>query len=110
MNRTLNERTRCTRIQLGLPEVFWAYAINTKTYLINRGPLVPLDYKLPKEVWFGNEVSLSLLKVFGCTLYIILDSNSRDKLNPKTKQCYFIGYGSDMYGYRFWDDQNKKII
>ena len=26
------------------------------------------------------------------------------------RKCYFIGYGSDMYGYRFWDDQNKKVI
>ena len=24
--------------------------------------------------------------------------------------CYFIGYGSDMYCYRFWDDQTKKVI
>jgi len=31
-------------------------------------------------------------------------------LDPKAKRCYFIVYGSDMYGYRFWDDQNKKII
>jgi len=31
-------------------------------------------------------------------------------LDPKAKQCYFIGCGSNMYGYRFWDDQNKKII
>jgi len=26
------------------------------------------------------------------------------------RRCYFIGYGSDMYGYKFWDDQNKKFI
>ena len=31
-------------------------------------------------------------------------------MDPKAKRCYFIAYGSDMYGYRFWDDQNKKII
>ena len=77
---------------------------------INRGPSVPLGYQLLEEVWFGNEVNLSHLKVFGCASYIFLNSNSRDKLDRKAKRCYFIGYGSDMYGYRFWDDQNKKII
>ena len=110
MNRTLNERARCMRIQSGLPKVFWADAISTAAYLINRGPSVPLGYQLPEEVWSGNEVNLSHLKVFGCASYILLNSNSRDKLDPKAKRCYFIGYGSDMYGYRFWDDQNKKII
>ncbi|WVZ18168.1 hypothetical protein V8G54_005490, partial [Vigna mungo] len=89
---------------------FWADAINTIAYLINKRPSIPLDYKLPKEVWSGNEVSLAHLKVFGCTSYILLESNSRDKLDPKAKQYYFLGYGFNMYGYRFWDDQNKKII
>jgi len=50
------------------------------------------------------------LKVFSCVSYILLDSNSRDKLKSKAKRCYFIGYESDMYYYGFWDDQNKKII
>ena len=44
MNRTLNERARCMRIQSGLPKAFWAEAINAAAYLINRGPLVPLNY------------------------------------------------------------------
>ena len=22
----------------------------------------------------------------------------------------FIGYGSDLFGYRFWDDKNRKIL
>ena len=25
-------------------------------------------------------------------------------------KCYFIGYGSDMFRYRFWDDKNKKNL
>jgi len=98
------------RIQSGLPKVFWADAIITTAYLINRGPSVPLSHQLPEEVWSRNEVNLSHLNVFGCASYILLTSNSRDKLDPKAKRCYFIGYGSNMYGYRFWDDQNKKII
>ena len=86
MNRTLNERARCMRICSGLPKVFWADAISTIAYLLNRGPLVPLGYQLPEEVWFGNEVNLSHLKVFGCASYILLNSNTRDKLDPKAKR------------------------
>jgi len=89
MNKTLHERAICMRIQLGLHKVFCADAISTTTYLINREPSVPLDYQLPEEVWFGNEVDLSHMKVLGYASYILLDSNSRDKLNPRAKKCYF---------------------
>ena len=51
MNRTLNERVRSMRIHSGLPRTFWVDAINRVAYLINRGPLVPLEFKLPEEVW-----------------------------------------------------------
>ncbi|MBE2321325.1 DDE-type integrase/transposase/recombinase, partial [Solirubrobacter sp. CPCC 204708] len=35
MNRTLNERARSMRLNSGLPECFWADAVNTAAYLIN---------------------------------------------------------------------------
>jgi len=101
MNRTLNERARCMRIQSGLPKAFWAEAINTAAYLINRGPSVSLNYQLPEKVWSEKELKLLHLRNFGCVSYILIDSNSRDKLDLKARKCYFIGYGSDMYGYRF---------
>ena len=41
---------------------------------------------------------------------MLIDSNSRDKFDSKERKCYFIGYRSEMYGYRFWDNQNKKVI
>ena len=25
-------------------------------------------------------------------------------------KCYFKVYGSDLFGYRFWDDKNRKIL
>ncbi|RVW18807.1 Retrovirus-related Pol polyprotein from transposon TNT 1-94 [Vitis vinifera] len=90
MNRTLNERAR--------------------TYLINRGPSVPMEFRLPEEVWSGKEVKFSHLKVFGCISYVHIDSDARSKLDAKSKICFFIGYGDEKFGYRFWDEQNRKII
>ena len=37
---------------------------------------------------------------------LILISN----LDAKSKICFFIGYGDEKFGYRFWDEQNRKII
>jgi hypothetical protein len=39
-----------------------------------------------------------------------IDSDARNKLDAKSKKCFFIGYGDEEFGFRFWDDQNRKII
>nr|GEW14602.1 retrovirus-related Pol polyprotein from transposon TNT 1-94 [Tanacetum cinerariifolium] len=83
---------------------------HTLPYLINRSPCVPLDFKLPEELWQGKEVSLKHLKVFGCSAYSLLKDGDRDKLDSKTKKCIFIGYGSEEMGYRLWDSENRKLI
>ena len=90
MNRTLNERARNMRIHSGLPKAFWADAMNTTTYL--------------------KELKYSHLRIFGCTAYVHVDPEKRDKLDAKAVKCYFIGYDSDMFGYKFWDDKNRKIL
>lgn len=110
MNRTLTERARSLRVQSGLPKNFWAEAVNTSAYLINRGPSVPLEHKIPEEVWSGKEVKLSHLRVFGCVAYVHISDQGRNKLDPKSKKCTFIGYGEDEFGYRLWDDENKKMV
>ena len=42
--------------------------------------------------------------------YVHIDSVAHSKLDEKSKICFFIGYGDEKFGYRFWDEQNKKII
>ena len=98
------------RIYFGLPKTFWDDIVNITTYLINRGPLVPLEFKLSEEVWIEKELKYSHLRTFGCTVYVHVILEKRDKLNAKAVKCYFIGYDFDMFGYRFWDDKNRKIL
>ena len=69
-----------------------------------------MEFRLPVEVWSGKEVKFSHLKVFGCVSYVHIDSDALSKLDAKSKICFFIGYGDEKFGYRFWDEQNKKVI
>ena len=110
INRTLNERARSMRLHVGLLKTLWANVISTVAYLINRGPSVPMEFRLPKEVWSSKEVKFSHLKVFGCISYVHIDFDAHSKLDAKSKICFFIGYGDEKFGYRFWDKQNRKII
>ena len=71
---------------------------------------VPLGFKIPEEVWTGKELKYSHLRTFGCTAYVHVDPVKRDKLDAKAVKSYFIGYSSDFFGYRFWDEKNRKIL
>ena len=110
MNRTLNESVRSMRLHAGSPKTFWADAVSTAAYLISRGPSVLMEFKLPEEVWSGKEVKFSHLKVFCCVSYVHIDSDAHSNLDAKSKICFFIGYDDEKFGYKFWDEQNRKII
>ena len=69
MNHTLLERVRCMLSNVGLAKRFWAEAVNTACYLINRGPHTSIGCKTPYEVRSGEPENYSLLRVFGCTIY-----------------------------------------
>ena len=69
-----------------------------------------MEFRLLEEVWSDKEVKFSHLKVFYCVSYVHFNSDARSKLDAKSKICFFIGYGDEKFGYRFLDEQNKKII
>ncbi|KAK3017333.1 hypothetical protein RJ639_005486 [Escallonia herrerae] len=109
MNRTIMERARCMRIHVDLPLQFWAPAVDTAVYLINRSPTSALNGGIPEEEWSGKPVNYSFLRVFGCIAYAHIDKEERKKLDSKSQKCVFIGYGGDEYGYRLWDYKHNKI-
>ena len=110
MNRILNEHSRSMRLHAELPKTFWADAVSTVAYSINRGLSVPMKFRIPEEVSSSKEVKFSYLKDFGCVSYVHIDFDACSKLDAKSKICFFIGYSNEKFGYQFWDEQNQKII
>ncbi|KAF2300465.1 hypothetical protein GH714_013629 [Hevea brasiliensis] len=39
-----------------------------------------------------------------------ITKDERSKLNAKIRQCIFIGYGQDKFGYRCYDPVEKKLV
>ena len=110
MNRTIMERARCMRLHAGLPLQFWADAVDTVVYLINRGPSSSLDGGILEEAWTGKKVNYSFLRTFDCEAFFHIDKDNRTKLEAKSKKCTFIGYGINDFGYHLYDYENHKII
>ena len=79
LNRTLGEISRCIRLNVGLPKVFWAEVVNMACYIINQSSRFSLDGKVAEEVWIGKEVDYSSIRIFGCPAYMHIPSEERGK-------------------------------
>ena len=108
MNRTIAEKTMCLRLNAKLAKNFWVEAVSMACFLINRLPRVELDGKVAEEVWTGNAVDYSNLRVFGCPAYVHVSSEQRSKLDSKSKQCIFLGYPKRMKGFKLWDPKDTR--
>ncbi|KAE8658345.1 hypothetical protein F3Y22_tig00116971pilonHSYRG00233 [Hibiscus syriacus] len=110
MNRSLNERARCLRLNTGLFKHFWDEAVNMACYLINRLPRASLTEKVVEEVWTGHDVTFNHLRIFGCHAFVYVPADERSKLDAKSKECIFLGYKKGVKGFKFWDPVAKKIV
>ncbi|KAE8686785.1 cytochrome c bioproteinsis protein CCS1 [Hibiscus syriacus] len=89
---------------------FWAEAVNTACYLVNRAPSTAIELKTPMEMWTGKPTDYSNLHVFGSIVYVMYNSQEISKLDPKSRKCKFLGYADGVKGYRLWDPTARKVI
>jgi hypothetical protein len=104
------EKARCMLSGARIGQEFWAEAVGTACYLVNRSPSSVLNDKTPQEVWTGKEPSLTHLKVFSCDAYVHVPKENRSKLDKKAEKCIFIGYKDGLKGYKLWNPETKKIV
>lgn len=95
---------------MGLSKKFWAKAVNTAVYLINRGPSQALVLGISEEACTCMEASLKHLRVFGSTCYAMVNSGDCTKLDPKLRKYKFVRYMSDEFGYKCYDHAARRII
>uniref|UniRef100_A0A2N9FN54 Integrase catalytic domain-containing protein n=1 Tax=Fagus sylvatica TaxID=28930 RepID=A0A2N9FN54_FAGSY len=110
LNKTITETARCLRLNTELPKIFWAEAVDMACYIINRSPRVALDGKVAEEVWTGQEVDYSFMRIFGCPAYVHISGEDRSKLDPKSKKCIFLGFKKGVKGYKLWDPVAQKVV
>jgi len=107
-NQTLEDMTRTMLIASGLHRHFWAEALNTSCYIINRYMIRPTLNKTPYELFKGRKPNIMHLRVFGCECYV--QNNGKDalgKFHPRTDEAIFLGYSSHSKAYKVF---NKRTL
>ena len=69
-NRTLEEIAHTMLYESNLSRYFWAEAINTASYILNKSLARPILKKTPYELWKGIRPNISYFYVFGCKYFI----------------------------------------
>ena len=91
-NRHL-ETTGVLLFQMHVPKHFWADAVSTGCFLINRMPLSRLNWTTYYHQLFPNNSLFPIdHKIFGCTCFVQDVHPQVSKLDPKSLKCIFVGY------------------
>ncbi|KAM1461179.1 hypothetical protein ACFX11_045561 [Malus domestica] len=109
-NRTVVEMAKSMMHEKGLSYAFWAEAVNTAVYILNRCPSKSLKKITPFEAYTGRKPGIAHLKIFGSLCYVHIPSTLRHKLEENSRKCIFVGYGICEKGYRVFDPSSNKII
>jgi len=108
--RTLNNVTRTLPIHASMAAPYWAEALATATYLLNRRPCSAVQNNIPYQLLYSQPPEYSHLRVFGCLCYPNLSATARHKLAPRFAACVFLGYPSSHKGYRCLDLSTRRVI
>ncbi|OWZ03844.1 polyprotein [Phytophthora megakarya] len=93
MNRTIMEKARSMLYYKGVSTEWWAEAVSTAVYLINRSASSVHTDVTPYELGFKVKPQMEHLRVFGSQGYAHVDDAKRTKLEPKSFRCKSVTVG-----------------
>ena len=92
-NRHLLETAHALMFHSCVPKLFWADAVSTACFLINRMPSAVLNGSIPYSILFPTTKVFPVdPKIFGCVCFVQDIRPCVSKLNPKSLRCVFLSY------------------
>ncbi|GJW92572.1 ribonuclease H-like domain-containing protein [Tanacetum coccineum] len=108
-NRTLIEAARTMLADSLLPIQFWAEAVNTACYVLNRVLVTKPQLKTPYEILMGRSPNISFMRPFGCSLTILNTLDHLGKFDGKSEEGYLLGYSTNSKGFRVYNRVTRKV-
>ncbi|GJU79093.1 ribonuclease H-like domain-containing protein [Tanacetum coccineum] len=91
-NRTLIEAARTMLVDSKLPTTFWAKAVNTTCYVLNRVLVIKPHNKTPYELIHRRTPLIDFMKPFGCPVTILSTRDHLGKFDGKANERFFVWY------------------
>jgi hypothetical protein len=108
-NRTLLDMARTMLDEYKTSDRFWAEAVNTACYAINRLYLHRILKKTSYELLTGKKPNVSYFRVFGSKCFILVKRGKKSKFAPKAVEGFLLGYDSNTRAYRVFNKSSGLV-
>ncbi|GJZ41712.1 putative ribonuclease H-like domain-containing protein, partial [Tanacetum coccineum] len=108
-NRTLIEAARTMLADLFLPNTFWAEAVSTACYVLNRVLVTKPQNKTPYELITGKIPIISYIRPFGCHVTILNTIDHLGKFEEKFDEGFLVGYSLNSKAFRVYNLETKRV-
>jgi hypothetical protein len=102
-NRTLLDMARTMLDEYKTSDRFWAEAVNTACYAINRLYLHRILKMTSYELLTGKKPNVSYFRVFGSKCFILVKRGRKSNFSPKAVEGFLLGYDSNTRAYRVFN-------
>nr|GEU34709.1 putative ribonuclease H-like domain-containing protein [Tanacetum cinerariifolium] len=111
-NKTLIKAARTMLADSLLPITFWAEAVNTTCYVLNRALVTKTQNKSPYELLNGKTPRLDFMRPFGCPVTILNTLDPLGKFKGKANEGFLAGTMSlvKLSGYLILKQEKLKRI
>ncbi|GJU37838.1 putative ribonuclease H-like domain-containing protein [Tanacetum coccineum] len=108
-NRTLIEAARTMLADSFLPNTFWAEAVSTVCYVLNRVLVTKPQNKTPYELITGKIPIISYIRPFGCHVTILNTIDHLGKFEGKSDEGFLVGYSLNSKAFRVYNLETKRV-
>jgi transposase InsO family protein len=102
-HRTLLDMEKTMLDEYKTPDRFWAEAINTACYSINRLYLHRILKKTSYELLTGKKPKVSYFRFFGSKCFILIKRGRNSKFSSKAVEGFLLVYDSNTMAYRVFN-------
>ncbi|GJU56727.1 putative ribonuclease H-like domain-containing protein [Tanacetum coccineum] len=106
---TLIEAARTMLADLFLPNTFWAEAVSTACYVLNRILVTKPQNKTPYELITGKIPIISYIRPFGCHVTILNTIDHLGKFEGKFDEGFLVGYSLNSKAFRVYNLETKRV-
>ncbi|CAN1272233.1 Retrovirus-related Pol polyprotein from transposon TNT 1-94 [Linum perenne] len=108
-NRALLDLARTMLLDYNTPKRFWAEAVATACYILNRTLIRKTLNKTPYELLKQRSPNLSYFHPFGCKCFLLNTKDNLGKFDPRSSESIFLGYSNQSKAYRVFNKLSLKV-